>query len=97
MLAAAGHYHPVEPGDLAQTDLTLACEPLVQMARRHYMAAQAIMRQRPRSETRAPLLMAQVYQQTLDAMMDRGFAAPRAPIRKSKIRLLLALLGTQLL
>lgn len=97
MLAEAGHYHQLEPRDIVHSDLTLACEPLVQMARRHFMAAQAIMRQRPRTETRAPQLMAQVYQQVLEAMMDRGFAAPRTPIRKSRLRLLLALLGAQLL
>ena len=96
MLAEAGLYLDIDPAAIAHADLTLACEPLVQMARRHFMAAHAIMRQRPRREIRAPLLMAQVYEQTLDAMMDRGFTAPRAAVRKSRLRLLLALLGSHL-
>jgi len=96
MLAEAGLYLAIDPAKIAQSDLTLACEPLVQMARRHFMAAHAVMRQRPRREIRAPLLMAQVYEQTLDAMMDRGFTAPRASIRKSRLRLLLALVGSHL-
>lgn len=96
MLAEAGLYLDIDPATIAHADLTLACEPLVQMARRHFMAAHAIMRQRPRREIRAPLLMAQVYEQTLDAMMDRGFTAPRAAVRKSRLRLLLALLGSHL-
>jgi hypothetical protein len=41
--------------------------------------------------------MAQVYEQNLEAMMDRGFAAPRTPIKRSKLRLLLALLGGRIL
>ncbi len=96
MLAEAGLYLDIDPAKIAQSDLTLACEPLVQMARRHFMAAHAVMRQRPRRETRAPLLMAQVYEQTLEAMMDRGFNAPRAPIKKSRLRLLVAMLGSRL-
>jgi phytoene synthase len=96
MLAEAGLYLAIDPEKIAQSDLTLACEPLVQMARRHFMAAHAVMRPRPRREIRAPLLMAQVYEQTLDAMMDRGFTAPRTPIRKSRLRLLLALVGSHL-
>ncbi len=97
MLAEAGLYLDIDPATIAQSDLTLACEPLVQMARRHFMAAHAIMRQRPRRDIRAPLLMAQVYEQNLEAMMERGFAAPRTPIKRSKLRLLLALLGTRFL
>ena len=97
MLAEAGLYLDIDPAKMAMSDLTLACEPLVQMARLHFMAAHAIMRQRPRWETRAPLLMAQVYEQDLEAMMDRGFAAPRTPVKRSKLRLLLAVLGTRFL
>ena len=96
MLAEAGLYGDIHPAQIQQWDLTLACEPLVQLARRHFMAAHVIMRTRPRYETRAPSLMADVYEQMLAAMMDRGFAPPRAPIKRSKIRLLLALMGSRL-
>jgi phytoene synthase len=95
MLAQAGLYHNMDPAMIAQTDLTLACEPLVQMARRHFMAAHTVMRARPRNETRAPLLMAGVYEQTLAGLMSRGFTQPRAPLRKSKLSFMMALLGSQ--
>lgn len=96
MLMAAGLHGAVHPGDIASHDLTLACEPLVQSARRHFMAARAIMGQRPREETRAPMLMADVYEPMLEAMMERGFDPPRKPIKRSKLRMLLLMLGSKL-
>lgn len=96
MLAEAGLYGDIDPALISRCDLTLACEPMVQLARRHFMAAHAVMRQRPRAETRAPSLMARVYEQKLETMMDRGFAPPRAPVKSSKIQSLLALLGSHL-
>ena len=96
MLAEAQLYNPFDPARIQHTDLTMACEPLVQMARRQFMAAHEIMGRRPRAETRAPLLMATVYENLLQALMDRGFAPPRTPIKRSKIRLLLTLLRTRL-
>ena len=96
MLCAAGFHRTMDPREIADHDLTLACEPLVQLARQHFIAARAIMRQAPRIETRAPLLMADVYEPMLDAMMERGFDAPRAPIKRSKLRMLLAVLGSRL-
>ena len=97
MLTEAGFKHTMEPAQLCEHDLNLASEPLVQLARQHYFAARAIMRQRPRAETRAPALMADVYESLLDAMMTRGFDAPRTPIKRSKLRLALALLGNRFL
>ncbi len=96
MLAEASLYGEPDPTKIARSDLTLACEPLVQLARRHFMAARLIMQQRPRAETRAPRLMARVYEQKLEHMMDRGFAPPRLPVKSSKIQTLLALLGSRL-
>lgn len=95
-LAEAGFYGEINTAGIAGLDLTLACEPVVQKARRHFMNAHEIMRRRPRRETRAPLLMAKVYEQKLEMMMDRGFAPPRLPVKTSKIQALLALLGSHL-
>ena len=96
MLAEAGLHGAVDAAQIPRHDLTLACEPLLQLARQHFMAARAIMRQRPRAETRAPLLMADVYEPMLEAMMERGFDPPRRPIKRSKLRMLLAMLGSKL-
>jgi phytoene synthase len=96
MLSEAGLHGAIDPGQIARHDLTLACEPLVQLARQHFMAARAIMRIRPREETRAPLLMADVYEPMLGAMMERGFDPPRRPIKRSKLRMLLLMLGSKL-
>ena len=96
MLNAAGLHGAVDPAQIQRHDLTLACEPLVQLARQHFMAARAIMRQRPREETRAPLLMADAYEPVLEAMMERGFDPPRKPIKRSKLRMLLLMLGSKL-
>ncbi len=96
MLAESGLYGEIDPALIPKADLTLACEPLVQLARRHFMAAHAIMRARPRAETRAPFLMAKAYEQKLDSMMDRGFSPPRKPIKSSKIHMLITLLESHI-
>ena len=96
MLMEAGLHGAVDPAQIGRHDLTLACEPLVQLARQHFMAARATMRQRPREEIRAPLLMADVYEPMLEAMMERGFDPPRRPIKRSKLRMLLLMLGSKL-
>ncbi len=96
MLTAAGLHDAVDPAEIPHHDLTLACEPLVQLARQHFTAARAIMRARPREETRAPLLMANAYEPMLDALMERGFDPPRRAIKRSKLRMLLLMLGSKL-
>ena len=96
MLAEVGLHGAIDPAQIQRHDLTLACEPLVQLARQHFMAARAVMRQRPRAETRAPLLMADAYEPMLEAMMERGFEPPRKPIKRSKLRMLLLMLGSKL-
>ena len=96
MLLEAGLHDAVDPAKIPGHDLTLACEPLVQLARQHFMAARAIMRARPREETKAPRLMADAYEPMLDAMMKRGVDPPRRAIKRSKLRMLLLLLGSRL-
>lgn len=64
-----------------------ACEPLVQRAREHFEQAQAVMARWPRRVVRAPQIMANVYRAILEAMVARGFAPPRMPVRLGKARL----------
>ncbi len=96
MLNEAGFNPAAAPSQIISADLTLSCEPLAQLARQHFIAARAIMRQAPRVEIRAPLLMADVYEPMLEAMVERGFDAPRTPVKRSKLRLLLAVIGSRL-
>ncbi len=75
----------------AHPALPQVCAPIVQEARRHFAEAQAIMAREPRRTTRAPRLMGAVYGAVLEATAKRGFVAPRARVRKPKLKLLIAL------
>ena len=75
----------------AHPALPAVCAPIVQEARVHFAEAQAIMAREPRRATRAPRLMGAVYGAVLEATAKRGFAPPRAPVRKPKLKLLLSL------
>ncbi|WP_281010568.1 presqualene diphosphate synthase HpnD [Lichenibacterium ramalinae] len=75
----------------AHPALPAVCAPIVQEARAHFAEAQAIMAREPRRATRAPRLMGAVYGAILEATAKRGFAAPRAVVRKPKLKLLISL------
>jgi phytoene synthase len=66
---------------VASPDLPKACVPLVERARTHYAEAEAIMKRNPRRLVKAPRIMGKVYGTILDLLADRGFSAPRAPVR----------------
>jgi presqualene diphosphate synthase len=77
---------------LAHPELGAACAPLIARAAGHFGEARAIMARCPRKTVRAPMIMAEAYQPILARLSDRGFAAPRARIRTSKWRIVLAIL-----
>ncbi len=77
---------------LGSPALDRAARPLVEEARRQYRLAEDIMAASPRAAVRAPRLMAAAYEAVLERLVERGFAAPRAPVRVSRGRLLLAVL-----
>jgi len=77
---------------LANPMLGAACDPVVTLAREHFREARAIMAQSPRRVVRAPRIMGDAYRAILDKLVARGFAPPRAPVRHSKLRLLLIVL-----
>ena len=58
-----------------------ACVFLADRARDHFAAAEALMAGEPAPVVRAPRLMAEVYGLTLQRLVQRGWAAPRRPIR----------------
>jgi squalene synthase HpnD len=77
---------------LANPMLGAVCSEIVALARQDFRAAEAIMADSPRRVVRAPRIMGAAYRAILDQLEARGFAPPRAPVRHSKLRLLLIVL-----
>ena len=73
---------------LAHPALAKACAPVVASARGHFAAAHRVMARHALSRVRAPRLMAIVYENILERLAERGWAAPRRPIRAGRARLL---------
>jgi phytoene synthase len=65
----------------AHPALPKACAGVAAQARRHYAVARDVLRRNPGAPTRAPRLMAGVYQVLLGRLVARGWARPRAPVR----------------
>ena len=77
-----------DPRDvLAHPALRRACAPVIR-AREHFARADAIMAAAPRRAVRAPRIMGEAYKGYLNALVARGFSAPRARVRISRVRLL---------
>ena len=74
---------------VADTAIAQACAPIVALAESEFRAAQAIMATSPRRAVRAPRIMGDAYHIILEKLVARGFAAPRAPVKLAKARLLL--------
>jgi presqualene diphosphate synthase len=72
---------------LRSPTLEQACGELVERARLHFAEADKIMRRCPRRAVRAPRVMGEVYRSILDLLVARGFAAPRRPVRISRMRI----------
>jgi phytoene synthase len=73
---------------LAHPAIGKACADIVEFAGRHFSEANAIMARCPRRMVRAPRIMGQAYRTILDALVRRGFTAPRARIRLPRLKLL---------
>jgi presqualene diphosphate synthase len=61
------------------------CGPLVALARQHFETSDEIMARHSRRVVRAPQIMSKYYGAILRLLIARGFAAPRAPVRVSKV------------
>jgi len=77
---------------LARPAIGEACNAVVAMAKAHFREAKAIMAKNPRREVRAPRIMGEAYRAILDALIARGFAAPRAAIRLPRAKLIFIVL-----
>jgi len=73
---------------LASPGIGKACASMVAAAKAHFREAEAIMAASRRATVRTPRVMAAAYGSMLDAMIARGFAAPRTPVKLRKSRLL---------
>jgi len=73
---------------LAHPAIGEACADIVELAGKHFRDADAIMARCPRRIVRAPRIMGQAYRVILDALVARGFAAPRPPVRLPRLKLI---------
>lgn len=65
--------------------LPKVCAPLAERAKMHFQKADEIMRGNSRRVVRAPRIMSKYYRAILDLLIERGFAAPRTPVRVHKM------------
>jgi len=78
---------------LAHLKLDEACAEVAARAGGHFAQAHEIMAAQPRRLVKAPYLMSVAYASILGRLIARGFAPPRAPVRASRVKILIALLG----
>jgi phytoene synthase len=69
----------------ADRALPKVCLPLADRAKKHFAEADVIMKRNKRRAVRAPRIMGKYYRRILELLLERGFAAPREPVRVSKI------------
>jgi squalene synthase HpnD len=69
----------------ADRALPKVCIPLAERAKMHFAKADEVMARNRRRTVRAPRIMGKYYRTILDLLIARGFAAPREPVRVSKV------------
>jgi squalene synthase HpnD len=69
----------------ADPALPRVCAPLVERARTHFQKADEVMGRNSRRVVRAPRIMSKYYRAILQLLVERGFAAPRKPVRLNKL------------
>jgi phytoene synthase len=70
---------------IAERSLPKVCQGLVERAKAHFEKADEIMKRNSRRVVRAPRIMSKYYRAILDLLIARGFAAPREPVRVTKM------------
>jgi len=89
-LEEAGVMNYAPHAALSHPALNEACLPVLNRAREHYEQADFVMASLPKAAVKAPYVMAAGYRSILDSLATRGFAPPRARVRMSRFRLLVA-------
>jgi phytoene synthase len=77
---------------LAHPAIAKPCGDIVALALSAFAEARAIMARSPRRVVRAPRIMGEAYRLILDALIARGFAPPRQPVRLPRPKLVLIVL-----
>ena len=65
--------------------LPKVCQPIAERAKAYFEKADEIMKRNSRRRVRAPRIMSKYYRAILDLLLERGFAAPREPVRVNKL------------
>ena len=71
---------------IANPGIDRACAPVVARANNHFVEADAILAQNPPRVVRTPRIMYEAYRPILDRLVERGFVAPRAPVKLSRLQ-----------
>ncbi|WP_239025400.1 squalene/phytoene synthase family protein [Candidatus Vallotiella sp. (ex Adelges kitamiensis)] len=90
ILIGAGIMNPT-PSVIRGASIDRACASLITDARMHFVQASAIMARHPRHMVIAPQIMAHTYYALFSKLVRRGFDAPRASVRLSRVRLMLTI------
>jgi len=77
---------------VAHPNVGEACLQVAARAQEHFAEADRVMDKSPRRTVRAPRIMRVAYGAIYRALLARGFAAPRTPVKVSKPRLILTIL-----
>ncbi len=70
---------------IVERALPKVCLPLAERAKAYFEKADEIMKRSSRRNVRAPRIMSKYYRAILDLLLERGFAAPREPVRVNKL------------
>ena len=70
---------------ITERALPKVCQPLAERAKAYFEKADEIMKRNSRRKVRAPRIMSKYYRAILDLLLERGFAAPREPVRVNKM------------
>ena len=69
---------------IVERALPKVCQPLAERPKAYFEMADEIMKRNSRRKVRAPRIMSKYYRAILDLLLERGFAAPREPVRVNK-------------
>ena len=87
-LAAIGLAAPTPQAAIAHPRIGEVCAAVAREADAHYRATWEIIERSPRKATKAARLMAAAYRLYLDALLRRGWQAPRGRVKPGKLALL---------
>jgi squalene synthase HpnD len=91
-LLSAGITTKIPAEAIANRSISEACQPVAARAERHFQESEAIFATSPRAVVRTPRIMSAAYRLILSQLLARGWEAPRAPVKLSRLRLLWILL-----